>query len=125
MSKLSREKGKRFERYVANLFKDWGYEAHRTAQYKGNTGEAGDVEGIPGIHIECKHYKAIGRVYEWYEQAERDARAAGKGELPTVIFKADAQPPMVMMHFEDWILLYNEWNAIGTLMKKWRIEDET
>jgi Holliday junction resolvase len=125
MSKLSREKGKRFERYVANLFKDWGYEAHRTAQYKGNTGEAGDVEGIPGIHIECKHYKAIGRVYEWYEQSERDARAAGKGELPAVIFKADAQPPMVLMHFEDWIQLYNEWNSVGTLLKKWGIADET
>lgn len=123
MGKMSREKGKRFERQVAGLFKDWGYEAHRTAQYRGNTGDAGDVEGMPGIHIECKHYKAIGRVYDWYDQAARDARAADKGELPVVVFKADNCPPMVMMHFEDWIQLYNEWNSVGTLMKKWRIEE--
>lgn len=123
MGKLSREKGKRFERYVANLFKDWGYDAHRTAQFRGNTGDAGDVEGIPGIHIECKHYKEIGRVYDWYEQAESDARAAGKGELPTVVFKADNKPPMVMMHFEDWIQLYNEWHSHKELIKKWGIEE--
>lgn len=123
MGKLSREKGKRFERYVANLFKDWGYDAHRTAQFRGNTGQAGDVEGIPGIHIECKHYKEIGRVYDWYEQSESDARAAGKGELPTVVFKADNKPPMVMMHFEDWIQLYNEWRSHKELIKKWGIEE--
>ena len=98
MSKLSREKGKRFERTVANLFKDWGYEAHRTAQYRGNTGDAGDVEVVPGIHIECKHYKEIGRVYDWYDQSERDARAEGKGALPVVIFKADNKPPMCLMN---------------------------
>lgn len=123
MGKLSREKGKRFERYVANLFKDWGYEAHRTAQFRGNTGQAGDVEGIPGLHLECKHYKAIGRVYEWYEQAERDARAAGKGELPTVIFKADCQPPMVMMNFEHWIQLYNAYHSEKELCRKWGVEE--
>lgn len=123
MGKLSREKGKRFERYVANLFKDWGYDAHRTAQFRGNTGQAGDVEGIPGIHIECKHYKEIGRVYDWYEQSESDARAAGKGELPTVVFKADNKPPMVMMHFEDWIQLYNEWLSHKELIKKRGIEE--
>lgn len=125
MSKLSREKGKRFEREVSNRFKDWGYKAHRTAQYRGNTGDAGDVEGVPGIHIECKHYKEIGRVYDWYEQAKRDTDAARKGDLPAVIFKADAKPVMVMMEFDDWIQLYNEWNAIGTLIKRWRIDDET
>ena len=45
MGKMSKEKGKRFERHVAGLFRDYGYEAYRTAQYKGNTGDAGDVEG--------------------------------------------------------------------------------
>ena len=46
MSKMSREKGKRFERTVANLFKKHGYAgAHRSAQYCGNTGDAADVIG--------------------------------------------------------------------------------
>lgn len=122
MSKMSREKGKRFEREVANLFKDWGYEAHRTAQFRGNTGDAGDVEGVPGIHIEAKHQERM-CLYDWYEQAERDARAEGKGNFPVVIHKQNGKPVLVSMNFEHWIQLYNEWNSVGTLLKKWRIEE--
>ena len=122
MGKMSREKGKRFERTVANLFKDWGYEAHRTAQFRGNTGDAGDVEGILGIHIEAKHQERMS-LYDWYEQSERDARAEGKGNLPVVIHKQNDKPVLVTMSFEHWIQLYNEWNSVGTLMKKWRIEE--
>ena len=43
MSKMSKEKGKRFEREVAHLFCEHGFNAHRSTQYKGNTGQAGDV----------------------------------------------------------------------------------
>lgn len=106
MSKFSRDKGKRFEREVANMFKDWGYDAHRTAQFRGNTGQAGDVEGVPGIHIEAKHQEKM-RLYEWIEQAQRDAEA-GEG-LPVVIHKANNKPTLVTMRFDDWIQLFNEW----------------
>ena len=106
MGKFSREKGKRFEREVANMFKDWGYDAHRTAQFKGKTGQAGDVEGVPGIHIEAKHQEQM-RLYEWMEQANRDA-GSGRG-LPVVVHKANNKPTLVTMRFEDWIQLYNEW----------------
>lgn len=125
MGKASRDKGARFERAVANMFKDYGYDAHRTAQYRGNTGQAGDVEGVPYLHLECKHYKEIGRVYDWHEQAVRDASAEGKGNLPTVIFKADNKPIMCLMAFDDWIELYNEYRSSKTLLKKWGIDDAT
>lgn len=110
MGRMSREKGKRFELCVANLFKDWGYEAHRTAQYRGNTGQAGDVEGVPGIHIEAKHQERMS-LYDWMEQSENDARAEGKGNLPVVIHKANNKPVLVTMTFESWIQLYNEYHA--------------
>ena len=106
MSKNNRSKGKRFERTVANMFKSHGYNAYRTAQYRGNTGAAGDVEGVPYIHIEAKHQEQM-RLYEWMAQSVSDATAEGKGNLPVVIHKANNKPVLVSMLFEDWIQLYN------------------
>ena len=108
MGRMSREKGKRFERFVANLFKDWGYDTHRTAQFKGKTGDAGDVEGAPYIHIEAKHQERM-CLYDWMEQSEADARAEGAGNLPVVIHKANNKSVLVTMKWEHWIQLYNEY----------------
>lgn len=56
----SKDKGARFERQLAGLFRDYGYSgARRTAQYCGNTGDASDVVGLPGIHVEAKHQEKI------------------------------------------------------------------
>lgn len=108
MGKMSRDKGKRFEREVSALFKDFGYDAHRTAQYHGKTGQAADVEGVPGLHIECKHVERMS-LYEWMEQAQRDARAAENHDLPVVIHKQNNRPVLCTMTFDAWIQLYNEW----------------
>lgn len=110
MGKLSRDKGARFERFVASIFKDWGYDAHRTAQYRGNTGQAADIEGVPLVHIECKHQQAM-RLYEWFDQAVRDARAAGKHDKPVVIHKANNKPILVTMGLPDWLEMYREYEA--------------
>ena len=110
MAKFSREKGKRFERQIASLFKEWGYDAHRTAQYRGNTGQAGDVEGVPFIHIEAKHQERM-NLYDWVEQAQRDARAEGKNNLPVVIHHQNNKPILCTMTFDAWIQLYNEYRA--------------
>lgn len=110
MGKMSREKGKRFERIIAGLFKDWGYDAHRSAQFMGKTGQAADVEGVPFLHIECKHVEQM-RLYEWIEQAQRDARAAQKNLLPVVIHKQNNKPVLCTMTFDAWIQLYNEYHA--------------
>ena len=45
----SRDKGKRGELELVKLLKASGYEARRTAQYCGKSGEAADVVGLPGI----------------------------------------------------------------------------
>lgn len=108
MGKMSRDKGKRFERVVAGLFQDYGYDARRTAQYKGNTGKAGDVEGVPYLHIEAKHQERM-NLYTWISQSISDAAAEGKGNLPVVIHKANSRPVLVTMLFDDWIQLYREY----------------
>ena len=64
----SKQKGARFERQLAGMFRDYGFQARRTAQYCGNTGDASDVIGLPGIHIEAKHQETM-RLYDWMAQA--------------------------------------------------------
>ena len=56
----SRRKGARFERELASALRAEGYDTRRTAQYCGNTGDASDVIGLPGIHIEAQHCEQSG-----------------------------------------------------------------
>lgn len=104
----SKQKGARFERQLASLFREYGYEARRTAQYCGNTGDASDVVGLPHIHIEAKHQEAM-RLYDWMDQAKRDS--AGTGNMPVVFHKKNNADVLVTMRFDDWMRLYKEWEA--------------
>lgn len=110
MGKMQREKGKRFERSLAARFRECGYDARRAAQYCGSSGEAADVIGLPGIHIEAKHVEAM-RLYEWMNQAKRDAAASGKGKLPVVFHKKNNAEILVTMEIGDWMEIYREWEA--------------
>ena len=102
----SKQKGARFERQLASMIRDAGFQdARRTAQYCGNTGDASDVVGLPGIHIEAKHQEQF-RIYDWISQAKRDAE--GTGNIPAVFFKKNNCEVLVCMTFEDWMRMYKE-----------------
>ena len=101
----SKQKGARFERTLAGLFREYGYEARRTAQYCGNTGDASDVVGLAGIHIEAKHQEQM-RLYDWMEQAKRDS--SKRGNLPAVFHKKNHAEILVTMRLDDWMKLYKE-----------------
>ena len=103
MAKLnSKQKGARFERILAGIFREYGFsDARRTAQYCGNTGDASDVVGLPGIHVEAKHQENM-RLYDWIEQARRDAEANGKGLLPAVFHKKN---------LDDWMAIFREYES--------------
>ena len=104
-----KQKGARFERKLASRFRDYGYnDARRTAQYCGNTGEASDVVGLPGIHIEAKHQEKM-YLYDWMAQAKRDA--TGSDKLPAVFHKKNNAEILVTMELDDWMNLYREWEA--------------
>lgn len=109
MAVNSKQKGARFERLLASKFREQGYsDARRTAQYCGNTGDASDVVGLPGIHVEAKHAEQM-RLYDWMAQAKRDS--AGTGRLPAVFHKKNNAEILVTMTFDDWFNLYREWEA--------------
>lgn len=104
----SKAKGARFERTLASKFREYGYDARRTAQYCGNTGDASDVVGLPGLHIEAKHQERM-NLYEWMSQAKRDSN--GTGRLPAVFHKKNNAEILVTMTLDDWMNLYREWQA--------------
>lgn len=100
----SREKGARFERDLAKRFREYGYDCRRGQQYCGANGDA-DVVGLPGLHIEAKHQEQM-RLYDWMQQAKRDALAGGKGELPAVFHKKNRAEILVTMELPDFMQLY-------------------
>ena len=104
----SKQKGARFERSLASKFKEYGYEARRTAQYCGNTGDASDVVGLPFIHIEAKHQERM-QLYDWIEQAKRDSK--GNGNLPVVFHKKNNAEILVTMTLDDWMQIYKEYES--------------
>ena len=108
MGKMQRDKGKRFERYTAHLFQDYGYEAIRSAQHCGKSGDAADVIGVPYLHLECKACEQF-RIYDWMDQAKRDSE--GTGNLPTVIYKKNNHEVLVTMRLDDFMRLYREYEA--------------
>lgn len=103
----SKQKGARFERTLAKMFREQGYEARRTQQYCGATEESSDVVGLPYIHVEAKHYKKQAFDYEWMEQAKRDA----KNNIPAVFHKTDNHEVLVTMTLDDWFTIYREFEA--------------
>lgn len=110
MGKTSRNKGKEGEREFARLCRQFGYDAHRTAQYRGNTGAAGDVEGLPGIHVEVKRTENL-KAWAYMDQSSHDAAAAQKGEIPIVAWRKNNYPWLVLIGIEDFMQLYAAWEA--------------
>lgn len=107
----SRSKGARFERKLASIFRDYGYsEARRSAQYCGKTGQAADVMNLPGIHVEAKSCERM-QLYDWIEQAVRDAKAGNERKLPAVFHKKNRADILVTMKLEDWMTIYREYEA--------------
>ena len=121
MAVNSKQKGARFERLLASKFREHGYDdARRTAQYCGNTGDASDVVGLPGLHVEAKHQERM-QLYDWMAQAKRDAKAGGENRLPAVFHKKNNAPILVTMELDDFMDLYREWEAGHSLKEREKI----
>lgn len=104
----SKQKGARYERQLASELKDYGYDTRRTAQYCGNTGDASDVVGLKGIHIEAKHQERI-QIYDWMAQAIHDSAENGRGDIPAVFFRKNNAETLVCVRLDDFMKLYREY----------------
>lgn len=115
MGRSQREKGKRGERELAGLLREYGYDCRRGQQYCGASGDA-DVVGLPGIHIECKRVEKL-NLLDAVSQAVRDA---ARGLLAAVFHRRDRSEWLVTMRFVDWMELYREAEAGKALKEKGR-----
>ena len=103
----SKQKGKRGELEWSAYCRQQGYDCRRTSQYCGNTGDASDVVGLPGIHQEVKRVERL-NIEEAMSQAVRDSQGS---KIPVVAHRKNGQGWLVTMRAEDWFSLYREWEA--------------
>lgn len=107
MAVNSKRKGKTGELELARKLREYGYNARRTVQYNGKAedGEA-DLQGLPGIHIECKRVEQLS-LYKAIDQAKRDS--AGSDKLPAVFHRKNNCEWLVAMPLDSFMKIYKEY----------------
>jgi hypothetical protein len=110
MSKMQREKGKRWERDVATLFREAmpGAEIKRGWQTRSGS-DAADVE-CPLYWLECK----VGKMPNPRAALKQATEAAPKGRVPVAIVKDDRQEPFVCLSLDNFMDMVREhWAAMN------------
>ena len=111
----SKQKGKRGELEVAKILREHGFtDARRTAQFCGNTGQADDVIGLDGFHIEVKRCETT-KIWDWIHQAERDHKAE---EIPLVVFRKSHEKWKVTLSFSSFLELINNRNKRSVVLEE-------
>lgn len=113
----SKKKGARGELEFSKFLQSCGFEARRTQQYCGNTGDASDVTTddeesfLNELHIEVKRVEKL-NINEAYEQAERDAHALAEKKavfkFPIVAHRKSRKPWLVTLSARDFFLFFGK-----------------
>lgn len=119
MAVNSRDKGARYERQLAKMIREYGYEAERGCQHSGGKDSPDVKTSMRGIHIEAKNVEHL-NVWNALEQSKRDA---GEGEVPVVMFKRNRSKTYVAMPFGDFMEMYKAWEK--TLWEKSKTDTRT
>lgn len=99
----SKQKGKNGELEIAKMLRDMGFPARRTAQYAGNTGEAADVIGIEGIHIEVKRREKTD-IHSWMAQAESECG----NDVPCVFHRRNRERWLCTLPLIDFLQIVKD-----------------
>lgn len=102
IGKTSQRKGADGERELAAKLREYGYEIERGGSM--SFGEAPDLIGLPGVHIECKRVERL-NVPEAMQQSIRDADKFKDG-MPALFHRRNRQPWLVTLRLEDFMGLY-------------------
>lgn len=117
----SRQKGAVAERELANILQGYGYDTRRGQQFSGANGDA-DVEGLPGIHIECKRVQKL-NIDRALQQAIRDNYAdelkQGVKLIPAVFHRSNDDRKKdstkgiwkVTLTLKDFMEIYQAWDV--------------
>lgn len=104
MSKLARERGRKFEIEVAKAFSH-----HFSREFKRKLGQArdsgNDIDVGPFV-IECKRTRRLGFLAKWMQQAVDAVDLRGEPfTVPVVISREDEGQALVTMHLCDFLAL--------------------
>lgn len=102
MGRSSQRKGADGERELAVVLRERGYAVERGGSL--SYGEAPDLMGLPGVHIEVKRVERL-NILEAMTQAIRDADRFQDG-VPAVFHRRSRSPWLVTMRLTDWLELY-------------------
>lgn len=102
----SKRKGGRGENELAKILQGYGYDTHRSAQFKGSF-DSPDVYGLEGIHIECKRVERL-NIEDAMAQAIRDSE--GKA-IPAVFHRKNRGKWLVTVGLDDFMKLYGGWHG--------------
>lgn len=120
MSKLSRVKGKVFEREVVDAFRPIFPNAKRGLSQSRDGAECADVEGTP-FWIEAKRRRGRVDLQAAYEQAKE---ASGSDGRPVVVVsRIDRGEMMVHMSAEDFLDIVEGCARYGAILRGAQLED--
>ena len=105
MGAKSQRKGRAAELELAKILQGYGYPAEPGRAL--NFGEAPDLSGLPGVHVERKRCETL-RLSDWLGQARRDADRFGDG-LPAVFHRRNREDWRVTMELKDWLTIYRSY----------------
>ena len=109
MGASSQRKGASGERELAAVLTGYGYEIKRGGSL--SFGEAPDLVGLPGVHIEVKRVERL-NVPEAMQQAVNDSQRFQDG-IPALFHRRNRQPWLVTLRLEDFMRLYREKEPTG------------
>ena len=101
MAKMSRDKGKVGEREVAQLLRDYGFEARRGVQFQGGPGSPDVVHSIPNVHIEVKRCETLS-LYKALDQARAEKRP---DDMPVVLHRRNSREWVAILPAADLLRL--------------------
>ena len=107
MSRAQREKGKRGELQVRDIFNAVGFDCYRTPN-SGGLQLPGDIQGVPGLHVECKHQERV-LIKDWINQAGSDCP---DGSMPVVAWRTSRMPWRVDLDLRDFAAILAELHAL-------------
>ena len=102
--RASQKKGRTAELELSRILQGYGYNVKpgRSQSY----GAEPDLNGLPGVHIECKRAEQL-RIQDWIDQAVRDTERFHDG-LPAVFHRRNRQGWLVTMRLPDWMEMYQK-----------------
>lgn len=98
----SRDKGARYERYIAKRIREYGYEAERGCQHSGGKDSPDVKHNMKGLHLELKKVERL-NIWNALAQSERDA---GEDEIPAVVFAKNRSKDYVAVPFNDFLRIW-------------------